>query len=564
MIEQLTTKIEAAMDELGFVGLSIALVDDQKVIWAQGFGFADLEEGVNATGDTVYGFGSISKPLVATAAMQMAEEGLLDLDRPYQAYVPDFSIRSRFPEGDPITARSLLTHHAGIFSDYMAGEYAANPESMADFVRELKSEFVSFPPNYKYMYSNIGYVMLGNQMAVVDGEIFSDLMERRLFDPLGMTRSSYLLDPRVQAHLSKPYWRGTEEEQFLERDLPAGGLYSTVTDLSCFMRMVFAGGTFEGQVILAPDTLMEMLTPQNRGLEFDLGQPQGIGWDLTTWPGVGPEGTRMAGHGGGTPNHISRLLMLPEYKLGVVAVVNSPEGGPFLDELVPAALSMLLQAKTGESADQESSMPMAGEPVTLSAEVLHDYEGTYATQWGIVDVSATGEGLSARVRGQTIQLRPQSGDIFEPRLQLLGFIPLKLGELKDQLVGFERMGGLDVVIVHHLGQKIAFGTRIEPHAIPPAWLDRLGDYENRAPQGQSAYDFPWVNLRIEEGILVLHVTGVNVTRGNEKWGYDTFLKPINDTEAVIWMPEDGRTVEYVPDMEAGVLRFNGYEFHRVP
>ncbi len=440
----------------------------------------------------------------------------------------------------------------------------ADPESQADFVRRLKHEYVSFPPNYKYLYSNIGYVMLGHLLEVVGGEAFPDLMERRLFEPLGMSRSSFVLDDNIEAHLSKGYYAGAEEELFLERNLAAGGLFSTVVDLSRFMQMVFAGGSSGSQVILGSNTLAEMLTPQNRDLLFDLGEAKGIGWDLTTWPGVAPEGTLMAGHGGGTPNHLSRLLLIPEHKLGAVAVTNSPEGGPLLDELIPRALSLLYQAKAGAAVTEAQREEASAERVVLSQEAFEAYEGVYATQWGILELDARGEELTTHVRGMPIQLLPRSDGLFEPRLLLLGFIGLKTGDLEGRLIEFRRVGGLDVLIIHYLGQTIAFGTRIEPHAIPLAWLDRLGDYENRSPLGQSAYDFPQVNLRVENGILVLHVTGVNVTRGNEQWGYDTYLKPVNEAEAVIWMPEDGRTVEYLESIKGGALRFDGHVFHRVP
>ena len=115
------------MSKHDVTGLSIALVDDQQVIWARGFGFADKERNLPAAAETVYRVGSISKRFTATAAMQLAERGKLDIDRPLATYLPGFSIKSRFPEAGSITPRTLMTHHAGLPSDRLKGSRARNP-----------------------------------------------------------------------------------------------------------------------------------------------------------------------------------------------------------------------------------------------------------------------------------------------------------------------------------------------------------------------------------------------------------------------------------------------------
>lgn len=109
-----TWLIEQQMRRHGVVGLSIALVDDQRIVWAQGFGYADKAAKIAATSETIYRVGSISKLFTATAAMQLAEHGKFDIDRPLQDYVPEFSIKTRYPKSAPITPRNLMTHHSGL------------------------------------------------------------------------------------------------------------------------------------------------------------------------------------------------------------------------------------------------------------------------------------------------------------------------------------------------------------------------------------------------------------------------------------------------------------------
>ena len=106
--------IEQAMHKDGVTGLSIALVDDQQVVWAQGFGYADEMNNIPATPETVYRVGSISELFTATAAMQLAEQGKIDIDRPLQTYLPEFSVKRRFTDPSPITLRHLMSHHAGL------------------------------------------------------------------------------------------------------------------------------------------------------------------------------------------------------------------------------------------------------------------------------------------------------------------------------------------------------------------------------------------------------------------------------------------------------------------
>ena len=104
------------------IGLSIALVDDQSVVWEQGFGFADKEKKLPATPETIYRLGSISKLFTATAAMQLADQGKLDIDKPVEVYLPEFSIKSRFTDAHAITPRNIMTHHSGLPRDYLKGE----------------------------------------------------------------------------------------------------------------------------------------------------------------------------------------------------------------------------------------------------------------------------------------------------------------------------------------------------------------------------------------------------------------------------------------------------------
>ena len=138
--------IDREMKKKEVTGLSIALIDDQQVVWAQGFGFADAANKVAATPETIYRAGSISKLFTATAAMQLAEQGKLDIDQPIQSSLPEFSIKSRFANSGPITPRTLMTHHSGLLSDLIKESYTRQPEPFGQVVPMLRDEYVATPP----------------------------------------------------------------------------------------------------------------------------------------------------------------------------------------------------------------------------------------------------------------------------------------------------------------------------------------------------------------------------------------------------------------------------------
>ena len=109
--EHLSWLIRKEMKRNKVMGVSIAIVDDQKVLWAQGFGYSDAKNEIPATPETVYRIGSISKLFTAMATMKLVEDGQVDIDRPLKIYLPQFSVRTRFSDSGPITPRTIMTHH---------------------------------------------------------------------------------------------------------------------------------------------------------------------------------------------------------------------------------------------------------------------------------------------------------------------------------------------------------------------------------------------------------------------------------------------------------------------
>ena len=149
MKEYLSWMIPRQMAANHVTGVSIAVVDDQEVVWAEGFGFADKSGNVPAMPETLYEVGSISKLFTVTAAMQLVEQGKVELDQPLSRYLPGFAIKTRY-KNSVITPRTIMTHHSGIPSGRAHGMWTRNPRAFTELVDLLKSEYAAYPTNFVF------------------------------------------------------------------------------------------------------------------------------------------------------------------------------------------------------------------------------------------------------------------------------------------------------------------------------------------------------------------------------------------------------------------------------
>jgi CubicO group peptidase (beta-lactamase class C family) len=471
--ERISWLVRKEMRKNDVTGLSLALVEDQRVIWAEGFGYADRANHVPATPETVYRVGSISKLLTATAAMQLSEQGRFDIDLPLQGFLPEFSIRRRFPESGPVTPRGIMTHHSGLPSDLLKGMWTGHPEPFANVVHRVRDEYAANPPGTVFSYSNLGVTLLGHALEKAAGRDFASHMEAALLRPLGMTRSTFSTGPDGSYLASRAYEKGEEAEETPLRDVPAGGLNSNVLDLSRFLQMVFAGGATGERQIVRGETLSEMLRPQNADVPLDLNFRVGLGWMLS---GLGTIDIRNAGpvahHGGATLYHRSQLIILPDHKLGVVVLANSSTAGSVVNKVATETLKLALEAKTGIV--QPRRMKSAGREEPVPQDTLEPYEGRYATMAGLVTVRKASYGLRAEVMNRTLRLVPRSDGMLGVRYKFLGIFPVSLGDLDHVGIARDKIAGRDILKARLDGREMLIGQRIRPVPIPGRWLERLG------------------------------------------------------------------------------------------
>ncbi len=554
--EYISWLVENELDKNDVPGLSIALVDDQRIAWAEGFGYADKKNRIPATPETVYGVGSISKLFTITAAMQLAEQGTMDIDKPLQAYLPEFSIKSRFGGDRTITPRSIMTHHSGLPFNLLRGMWVREPEPFTSVVGQIKDDYVAYPPNFIFSYSNLGITLLGHAIERVSHRDFVSYMDDSLFRLMNMTRSSFSPVPALKGFLAKGYLRDEETEDLPIRDIPAAALQSNVLDLSKFLQMIFAQGRYGEHRILKPETLAEMLRPQNENVPLDLDFRVGLGWMLSAY---GDNEIRNAGlvayHVGTTPLFEGRLVILPVHKLGVVVLANSSSARGLVDRVATETLKQALEAKTGIM--QPSLTRPAEDESSRTISELEACTGWYATNVGLVKVTRKSDSLQALIMKKTITLVPHSDGQFGLKYKLLGLIPISLGQFDTvgiSLASVETIAGRQVVKARFGNQEIVIGEKIKPVPIPEKWLKREGTYEFINPDSSLLPDE--IKLFVEEGLLVVecsvpfwHVTVIRFA-----------LMPVSDSEAIIagLGRNMGETIRVVTVDGREMLYYSGY------
>jgi len=318
-LEAIETAVSTEMARQGIPGLSIAIGQGGTVRFTSGYGLADLENSVPARAATVYRLASVSKPMTAVAALQLAERGALDLDAPIQKYVP------AFPEKPwPVTARLLLGHLGGV-RHYRDDEptntrpYGGLDDSLAFF----KDDALVAEPGARFVYSTYGYNLVGAAVEGAAGKPFVEVLEEGIFAPAGMVSTrvdevASLIPNRAQGYLRLP--SGEVHNSALadvSYKVPGGGLCATASDVARF-GLALTSGT-----LLKKDTLAQMLTSQ-RTRE---GRPTSYGLGLNV---SGPGRRREAWHTGGQERVTTLLYLQPDAGL-VVALLSNLEHASLTD-----------------------------------------------------------------------------------------------------------------------------------------------------------------------------------------------------------------------------------------
>jgi CubicO group peptidase (beta-lactamase class C family) len=544
-------------DEMGrnhMKSLSIALVDGDRVVWVKGFGYADGDRKIQASCDTLYHIGALSKIFTAAEVLKLAEEGKVGLDKPLSQYLPGFSVHSRFKKTKPMTVRSLLANHSGLPGFFIKGVWVDHPQSLSDLVDELKSEYRVSPPQTLYKASYVDYDLLGRMVELKRKKAFADALKEDLFDPWGMDSSSFDNSSDGDPRLAQGFQRGDNMPPIHLRDIPAAGMVSSANDMARFLQFLLGGKAPGDSAPLKPATLKSMFETQYPDRPLDFGHQTGLGWQLSGLDIEGSQGT--AWRDGVYPPYVAGIDVLYRQGLGVVFLSNSGEGD-LQQELAVRALKLMLEAKFGIKADLNKKKIEMPKTIELAPGQLDRYSGFYSALGQLMKVFRQDNHLSANFQGHQLDLLPVTPDTFVPHLTFLLLFPV---DLPQYPLTFSTVEGGDVALLGGLPFPIPL-EKIEPVDIPQAWKDREGEYEIENPDGQ--FQFNGLRLEEREGFLTVESTISSKLFDVKDQEFKVALLPLSDEDAVVpglfyW---DGETLHAQEDNPTRIF-YSGYWFRK--
>lgn len=404
-LEEFKAAVQRVLDETGVPGAGIALVRMGGVEWAGGVGYADRDARTPVTADTHFRAGSISKTFIASALVQMYEDGEIDLNTPVAELAADVRIDNAWVIEEPVRVIHLLEHTAGFDDMHLNEMYldARSPELPLAEVLKLNpaSRVVRWRPGTRMSYSNPGYAIAGYVIERVSGEKYEDRIAEKIFKPAGMTNSSFHLTVEDHASLAKGYDApGGPPVPFSQIYLrPAGNLHTTAADLGKFVHVLLNWGETPDDLVIDPEYLSNMEHPRTT-LAWRAGLRSGYGSGLVS---SFVEGYPMLGHNGGIEGFGASFAYSTTRDVGYVVLLNASYSGVARRRIEQLAVRYL-------KADVE---PPPKPEAQVADGILRGYEGYYHPAgfrnqaWAFIEWLVAGQ--SVAVDGNRLRIDPVFG-----------------------------------------------------------------------------------------------------------------------------------------------------------
>jgi CubicO group peptidase (beta-lactamase class C family) len=401
--------VEAEMEKTGVPGVAVAVVYDDEVVFAEGYGVREVGTDDAVSADTVFQIASLSKPITGTALAGLVSKGIIDWDEPVHPYAPDLIFSDPWVT-DHVTFADLYSHRSGL-----PGGVGDSLDILGYTRDEILSRLRYVPLNpfrATYAYSNFGMTAGGDAAAKAAGVSFEDMIDEQLFEPAGMDTASaryadFLERPdraTIHVRLDGEWVPGPTRQP--DAQAPAGGVSAAVTDVATWVRLQLSGGTLDGEEIVSEEALQPTHTPH-----IAVGSPgtydgqtisYGLGWNvLTDHLGY----LRWAHSGAFTRGAATNATLLPAAGLGVIVLTNGvPIGVPealvdeIIDQIVTGGQTQDWQeywsGSFGGLHVADPALSELPEPPT-PARPTDAYLGSYANDfYGMFEVVADGEGMA--------------------------------------------------------------------------------------------------------------------------------------------------------------------------
>lgn len=303
--------VREVMARSNTASISIAVARGGKIVWEEAFGWADREKQIRATPNTIYSLASISKPMTATGLMTLVESGRIDLDRPANDYLGAGKLTGLAGDATGATVRRVMSHTAGLPLHYRF-YYSSEPYPVLSNDEAIsRYGILVYPPGEVFEYSNLGYGIIDHIISRISGVDYAEFMRTRVFQPLGLTRTSVGIAPGFEGSVAQRYDQKQLPIPFYDFDHRGGSaIFSSAHDLVRFGMFHLKDHLGDQHPILKDSTIDAMhraVPPANYGL----------GWLVNE-----REGTRIVFHSGGMTGVETLLLLYPAEDVAVVVLAN--------------------------------------------------------------------------------------------------------------------------------------------------------------------------------------------------------------------------------------------------
>ncbi len=349
---------ELARDNLG--SITVGIIADNRLIWSHSYGYADMEKKLGATADSVYRIGSITKQFTALMLLQLVEQGKVRLSDPVEKYFPEVNqVRGRFAGAPPITMVQLATMTSGLdrepanLDTFLKGPVSAWEKVLISALPQTK---YACEPDTRYLYSNIGYAILGAALSRAAGQPYTEYVSQHIFAPLGMSHTAFEPNVAIASSIAKGYavtraragqtsdgqtWTIDAETPAREHQgrgykVPNGAVYTTVGDLGRFVAFELGADV---PAVLKKATLEDNYSRVNSS-DGALRSGYGIGFMLARSGDV-----VVYGHGGSVAGYNAAANFERTSRTGIIVLRNVGGGAVNVGQIAMRAIETLAAAR---------------------------------------------------------------------------------------------------------------------------------------------------------------------------------------------------------------------------
>ncbi len=547
LIKECEDLIIKKMESDQIIGVSAAIIVNDSVIWKKGVGYADKDNNIPMTINTVVNIASATKTFTALAIVQLQEKGLLDINQPLNKYLPQFNPLKRGENLDNLTIKSVITHSSGIQTDVLKNTDLGSGK-YTDVLGFINETYLLYPPGLVESYSSSGYNILGHLIKEVSKQDYSEYIKKSIFTPLGMSNSGFIMDSLKNR--TRVYSGGKSIHDFGFSGIASGGIYTNINDFIKYARELMHAYHGMNSSLINTSTIQEMFSLQSGNVIIESNK-KGLGWYMFKNDSV-----FAVTHAGDAVTGHAEICLIPEKNTAVMILINSAEG-----ESLRRDFCFNFINKFGLSVPDIIPPQVIKEihneimPVILPEGILKKHAGDYSQGFSYITISAQDDKLIVNRDGNQFNIIALSENEFVPYE--------KTGQDSLSIKDNERYCFMDYDNFHILFHKDGnnesrLGYRLNTFDIPSI-TKKLGVYEHYGYQlimGDTKFKGAELSIA-NDRILMLNL----ISYDGE---YPFPLNVISDEYAVTsgLGTGFGFTVKFTEDEKYDIVDFGGITFRK--